>query len=408
MMSSISKVNGKTNNDNSHLGSGLKKSTVDSTDSSVARMTAKSISQLESSTLPTNMNMNRNINGKKGNGKTKTKNGNNNYNYNKLSYDSGKKQKKANLQANIEMSVKLLLDDIKTTEDVSKSGTIDSRDGRISGDSSVRSSINFGTVTPKAKSPPTPKIVNEVSLTPGGPGDIDGSIDGDSNSSDHKQLSQIFSHSKALDLFVQHLGREWSVESALSLIEFVQFERYIYNFLENVNKVLNDKSKIALLMQMENDMISLQYNINLPISLPKSSIVYSNEDYFNNLLNIYCHENSKLDVFNLEVEWLNDIKYKAYLLYSKYVEFGSDFEINVSYRVRKELRKIMKKENFDNFNSSSRSLVLSDVELTAQELKVFRLFHRCCVQMFHVMIGSFQRFQQSKHFNKLQNLVLFQ
>ena len=44
-------------------------------------------------------------------------------------------------------------------------------------------------------------------------------------------LNDMLSHSKALDLLMQYLGREFSFEYLLCLIEIIQFQTYIYDYL---------------------------------------------------------------------------------------------------------------------------------------------------------------------------------
>ena len=44
-------------------------------------------------------------------------------------------------------------------------------------------------------------------------------------------LGRVLSDPKALTLFMQHLAQEFAMESLLSLIEFIQFQNYVFNHI---------------------------------------------------------------------------------------------------------------------------------------------------------------------------------
>ena len=56
------------------------------------------------------------------------------------------------------------------------------------------------------------------------------------------RLNEVISNSKSIDLLMQHLGNEFSRECLLSLIEFIQFEQYIYDCLAYRQKRLKTKT----------------------------------------------------------------------------------------------------------------------------------------------------------------------
>ena len=53
------------------------------------------------------------------------------------------------------------------------------------------------------------------------------------------KLGQVLSHPKALNLLMQHLAREFSMECLLSLIEFIQFQDYVFDYIVNNNIPIN-------------------------------------------------------------------------------------------------------------------------------------------------------------------------
>ena len=173
------------------------------------------------------------------------------------------------------------------------------------------------------------------------------------------------SNEKSIGLLMAHLGREFSIECLLSLIEFIQFQNYVYQHL--MINTRNNKN-----IEIEKQLICKEYKIDLPNSIPMSSIVNlklkfetidnnnvidDNDNNNNNNKNISIRSINITDLNdkNMSDNWLINAKIKCYLLYCKYVALGSHYEINVSYRTRDKL--INKMNNYnqwlnDNCNSS--------------------------------------------------------
>merc|ERR1712176_1605718 len=157
--------------------------------------------------------------------------------------------------------------------------------------------------------------------------------------------------------------------------EMTQFKEKIYNFcVENELSVeVNDSW---------NCYEYLKYPLKSKL-IPKSQIVYGDID----------------DKYEFYYNWITDdeikkekIKFiiRSYFLYQKYVSFGSEFEVNVSYASRSKLVSMMNDisswisyEKFDKF---------SNIE-TFQFL--FHIFDECMVQNRDLLKFSFNRYQRS-------------
>eukprot|EP01084_Bolivina_argentea_P295583 508933_1 len=113
------------------------------------------------------------------------------------------------------------------------------------------------------------------------------------------RLYDVFKNEEKFELFVQYMYREFSEECVLCCIEYVQFKQYMVH------------------CQMKNSMddsgykyINLFYN-----NIPKSSIVFGK--------NVY--------VFN--VDRCTEI---AEVLYQKYINYDSEFEVNIAANLRRK------------------------------------------------------------------------
>ena len=168
------------------------------------------------------------------------------------------------------------------------------------------------------------------------------------------KLNQVLSQEKSLNLLMQHLAKEFSMECLLSLIEFLQWQEYILSKYDWFVPEMNN--------------ISIKYEIVLPQSIPRSEIIFDNYD---------------------------SDKMKAYKLFQKYVAVGSQYEINISSQTRVEL--IRKMGNLQEWLRND----------NIDDLYLFSLFNKCCVEMIRLLNGSFARFKQTTYVKKLYNLGLF-
>ena len=188
-------------------------------------------------------------------------------------------------------------------------------------------------------------------------------------------IFDILSNSATYNEFMKHLSKEFSVECLLSLTEFIQFRDYIKSQIDDTVHDYNDDMDddddddddgIQCHRRKSRKNGSESYE-ELMIKLP-SDIPYS-----------YIVENK---------EWNN--KEKAYRLYTKYIENGSELEINISAEQRMYYDHLM--EDYDIF--------MNNQQVTNREL--IDLFIPCCTQMIYLMIDSRKRFEETAIFNKLQ------
>ena len=152
-----------------------------------------------------------------------------------------------------------------------------------------------------------------------------------------------------------------SVECLLSLIEFIQFEKYIVAHSDNLN--LDTET-----------LWSNNQTLSFPKSVPKSWIVYGMAEK----LQLRPGSDSKdLDTVCRRI---------AHDLWMKYIAAGSEFEINIS--------SVLK--------SKTQDIVNSDQSTNEQILKVFDELSHCQILL---MTDSFIRFQRTNQFQRLKNLI---
>ena len=175
-------------------------------------------------------------------------------------------------------------------------------------------------------------------------------------------MNDVLCNENSIDLLMQHLGREFSMECLLSLIEFIQFEEYVYEHIQNDKKLEMDFSK-------ESTMIRNNHKIYLPDSIPKSSIVFSNDD--------------------TNKSWIENAKHKCYLIFCKYINIESEYEINIAWRLRQKLIRILGNE----------TNLISDESIN--EFILLNIFSRCGKEMINLMNGSFSRFKDTPNFQSL-------
>eukprot|EP01084_Bolivina_argentea_P018442 34335_1 len=166
-------------------------------------------------------------------------------------------------------------------------------------------------------------------------------------------LQNILQDSEEFNSFMRHLISEFSHEILMSYIEMQQYKMHVINVTGlDVNSIKDFDFKE-------------QHNIVLPESVPKSDIVYNEENKFNyNVLQI--------------------LKHKAYGLYIKYIRIGSQFEINLSYRQRVELTNLM--EDYDLWMNDNGSV---------NEMELFQIWDGCIAEMISFMNHAKTRYLSS-------------
>eukprot|EP01083_Nonionella_stella_P071682 192704_1 len=125
-----------------------------------------------------------------------------------------------------------------------------------------------------------------------------------------RELQRVLLDADNFELFVQHLAREFSVETMLSFIEMVQFKHLINSTFDiNLGRVTSSyetDDDFELFFDFE------QCNITINNAIPKSSIVYKSK------LQQSDH-NDLIPFFKI-----------AHRLYRKYIVCGAELEINIS------------------------------------------------------------------------------
>ena len=107
--------------------------------------------------------------------------------------------------------------------------------------------------------------------------------------------------------------------------------------------------------------IIIYCKLRLASCIPKSTIVYDERD---------------------------DFKTKGYKLYKKYIQVGSEWEINVNSSLRKALQ-----QKFDN-----------DMTIKWDNNTLYTLFDRCNDEMLKLLGYSISRFKHKPEFTRLQSL----
>ena len=204
-------------------------------------------------------------------------------------------------------------------------------------------------------------------------------------------LQKIMGKTEYLDLFMKHLAQEFSLELALSLIEFIQFKNYLEDQeFKNDFKIEDGDDEVRTHIidhdeeEQRQDMHNTEFSsMTLCEDIPKSSIVYDTE-----------HNN----------EW------KARELYMKYIRVGSQYEININSAIRSELMIMFEKgQSRARFSvgrqgSRARNMDVDNGEESQRELKISpKIFVRCTEEMGKLLGYSLSRFKTKPDYVKLLN-----
>eukprot|EP01084_Bolivina_argentea_P155635 271209_1 len=163
-------------------------------------------------------------------------------------------------------------------------------------------------------------------------------------------FEDIFGNEKIFHLFMVHLSSEYSMECLLSVIEFIQFQKYIIDRDE-----LNIDQNI-----LKNEILFI--DIEFPSNVPMSGIVNRNDDEYQN-------------------DRMLEYKKKAYNLWEKYIEERSYFEINISALQRDKL----------NDTLSSLRLLKKNKDITVNDMVL--MFEDSKQEMIKLIGYSLSRFQ---------------
>lgn len=186
-------------------------------------------------------------------------------------------------------------------------------------------------------------------------------------------LQMLLSDKDLFGLYMQHLLKEFSMECLLAVIEFTQFKKHAIETF-NANKmnididITNTESKSKY--PARNKLLIF------PECVPLSDIVYGygTEDLSINV-DLNSPTNSETDKTLLLL-----FKDKAHRLYHKYIAFGSGFEINISYKMRAELGRLLHEYH----------QCINNDELKEREL--INIFDQCIDEMIQLLKASKSRF----------------
>ena len=181
------------------------------------------------------------------------------------------------------------------------------------------------------------------------------------------ELMQILGSEKLFELYMQHLIKEFSMECLLSLIEFTQFKKHAIEAL-----MVDPK-------EFEHDEI-----IVFPESVPLSDIVYGKVNELDSChIRVETNSNETSEETSQGTDVRELIKEKAHELYCKYVEMASEFEINISYKIRAGMMKTF--SDCDKWMNNE----MKDIEL-------IRVFDTCIEEMIKLLNSSMHRFKFDK------------
>ena len=170
------------------------------------------------------------------------------------------------------------------------------------------------------------------------------------------------------------------------------------------SKVMFNSAGIDYIGMLKSKKIDEKLNIQLPNELPISSVIHTirkrknkrvsqedeekdndvDDEEIGSIEIVGGASDDENDGLSLSDKWFENAKYKAFLLYQKYVELGCKYEVNLSYQTRNIICDLMS----DNMNNIENELIL------------FWLFDEASMEMIQLIKGSFSRFKLSARFNK--------
>ena len=169
-------------------------------------------------------------------------------------------------------------------------------------------------------------------------------------------LEDVLRNKFSMQLFVDHLSREYNIELITCYIEVNYF---LSKILEN-NKSINTDGK------------------SIEFFYDELSEVLKKKD--ENILHMANNKHANITQLH------------ANILYHKYLERCSEYEINISGDLTKKFENIMSS------NSSNINININDAEL-------FEIFYDIRKEMHKMLYFSFERYKQSPNFNKIQDVI---
>lgn len=201
------------------------------------------------------------------------------------------------------------------------------------------------------------------------------------------KLGDVLSHKKGFESFIQHLSSEFSIENLLCLVELSQFQMFIYQYLLNKG-IINEYNN-----NDDDDIFATQ--IIWPENVPRSLIVYGEND-----------KDDKLDYDN-DMQFYYVCKKKAKLLFEKYINTSSEYEVNLSYTVRNKLISLMRNESLWMLNNNKYQRNKQNKNVEKMSLTdLLHIFDTVIGEVFSLMQDAFNRFKNTNDFGKVKKLII--
>lgn len=185
----------------------------------------------------------------------------------------------------------------------------------------------------------------------------------DNNNIYNMQL--ILSNHKAINLFMMHLSKEYSMECLLAYIEINQYQQYIVdNHRNEIDQEIFDNIEL------------IQFPHNIPLS---EIIEHHHEEERKN--NNRDGDDDELFVY----------KVKAHKIYLKYVQHSAEFEINISSSMRTNVANIM--GDLDIF-----------LKCNVSYNDLLKIFEDCKQSMYKLLVYSLTRFKSLQEFDEVKQI----
>ena len=221
-----------------------------------------------------------------------------------------------------------------------------------------------------------------------------GSVTSRTKKGDRITLQMILCDKDLFGLYMQHLIKEFSMECLLAVVEFTQFKKHAIDTFFKKHAIDTSFSNININVDdFENsDYYNTDHLFVFPENVPLSDIVYGygTEDLSIDItVEPPTNSNSETDKTLLLL-----FKDKAHKLYHKYIAVGSGFEVNISYKMRAELTKLLGQYH----------QCINNDELKEREL--INIFNECIDEMIQLLQDSKSRFLAQNTFELTRSKTL--
>eukprot|EP01084_Bolivina_argentea_P131669 232388_1 len=185
-----------------------------------------------------------------------------------------------------------------------------------------------------------------------------------SGSKQSYKLHVILSNERGLKLFMQHLGKEFSMECLLCFVETIQYKFALKKRCDLIDvELIDDDMDVSQPPMAE--------------AAPMSFIVKTGFDCV-----------SKYKQNDDPATLVKEAKNVCLQLFQKYIDIGSELAVNISYESRTKLTHLMSDMSF-----------FMDVNSTPNDL--FKIFDEVSTEMFRLMHGAYVRFKMKPSFDEV-------